>query len=93
MGLTDTIDLADDLRPDGPDPQHTNLGQRWMGPAPIGSHPGGVSDHGCLQMLGDVWEWTSSEFRPRAARATFRNWDLPVRRQIFAGFCCARDDA
>jgi iron(II)-dependent oxidoreductase len=23
---------------------------------------------------------------PAAVRGTFRNWDLPVRRQIFAGF-------
>ena len=29
--------------------------------------------------------------RPRVARATFRNWDYPQRRQIFAGFRCARD--
>lgn len=29
--------------------------------------------------------------RPRVARATFRNWDHPQRRQIFAGFRCARD--
>ena len=28
---------------------------------------------------------------PLVARATFRNWDHPVRRQIFAGFRCARD--
>jgi iron(II)-dependent oxidoreductase len=28
---------------------------------------------------------------PAAARATFRNWDHPIRRQIFAGFRCARD--
>ncbi|HKP89251.1 MAG TPA: ergothioneine biosynthesis protein EgtB [Thermoleophilaceae bacterium] len=27
--------------------------------------------------------------RPRVARNTFRNWDLPQRRQIFAGFRCA----
>ncbi|MDP9020696.1 MAG: SUMF1/EgtB/PvdO family nonheme iron enzyme, partial [Actinomycetota bacterium] len=27
---------------------------------------------------------------PSAVRTTFRNWDLPVRRQIFAGFRCAR---
>jgi iron(II)-dependent oxidoreductase len=27
--------------------------------------------------------------RPRVARVTFRNWDLPQRRQIFAGFRCA----
>jgi len=28
---------------------------------------------------------------PTAVRATFRNWDFPIRRQIFAGFRCARD--
>ena len=28
---------------------------------------------------------------PSAMRATFRNWDYPIRRQIFAGFRCARD--
>ena len=28
---------------------------------------------------------------PAACRTTFRNWDLPIRRQIFAGFRCARD--
>jgi iron(II)-dependent oxidoreductase len=26
-----------------------------------------------------------------ACRGTFRNWDFPVRRQIFSGFRCARD--
>jgi len=29
---------------------------------------------------------------PSACRATFRNWDFPIRRQIFCGFRCARDD-
>jgi iron(II)-dependent oxidoreductase len=29
--------------------------------------------------------------RPRVARVTFRNWDHPQRRQIFAGFRCAED--
>jgi len=28
---------------------------------------------------------------PRVARPSFRNWDLPERRQIFAGLRCARD--
>jgi iron(II)-dependent oxidoreductase len=28
---------------------------------------------------------------PSVARPTFRNWDLPQRRQIFAGLRCARD--
>jgi iron(II)-dependent oxidoreductase len=29
--------------------------------------------------------------RPRVARATFRNWDHPQRRQIFSGFRCVED--
>jgi iron(II)-dependent oxidoreductase len=28
---------------------------------------------------------------PLVARSSFRNWDYPIRRQIFAGFRCARD--
>jgi iron(II)-dependent oxidoreductase len=28
--------------------------------------------------------------RPGVARSTFRNWDYPIRRQIFSGFRCAR---
>ena len=28
---------------------------------------------------------------PVAKRTTFRNWDFPIRRQIFAGFRMARD--
>jgi iron(II)-dependent oxidoreductase len=28
---------------------------------------------------------------PTAVRTTFRNWDFPIRRQIFAGFRCARE--
>ena len=29
--------------------------------------------------------------RPAVARGNFRNWDYPIRRQIFAGFRCAAD--
>jgi len=29
--------------------------------------------------------------RPAVARGTFRNWDYPIRRQIFTGIRCARD--
>ena len=32
--------------------------------------------------------WATS---PLVARTTFRNWDYPIRRQIFAGFRCVRD--
>jgi iron(II)-dependent oxidoreductase len=41
-----------------------NLGRSRFSPAPAGSYAGGQSPTGCLQMAGDVWEWTSSFFHP-----------------------------
>lgn len=109
---------------DDPTPERANLGQRHLRPAPVGAYPGGVSAYGVRQLMGDVWEWTSTDlhgypgfvawpyreysevfFGPdykmlrggsfatdtAACRGTFRNWDYPIRRQIFAGFRCARD--
>jgi iron(II)-dependent oxidoreductase len=100
-----------------------NLGQRHLRPAPAGSYPEGAAPCGARQLIGDVWEWTSSDFLPYpgftawpykeysevffgpeykvlrggsfgvspvACRGTFRNWDYPIRRQIFAGFRTAR---
>jgi ergothioneine biosynthesis protein EgtB len=31
-------------------------------PCPIGTFTQGKSNFGCFQMIGDVWEWTSSEY-------------------------------
>jgi ergothioneine biosynthesis protein EgtB len=31
---------------------------------PIGSFPLGKSSYGCHQMIGDLWEWTSSDYAP-----------------------------
>lgn len=86
----------------------------------------GAADHGYgpIDMNGQVWEWTASEFsaypgfepfayaeysmpffdrgyrvlrggswatRARSVSNTFRNWDHPERRQIFAGLRLARN--
>jgi gamma-glutamyl hercynylcysteine S-oxide synthase len=99
-----------------------NLDQERLEPSRANAYPNGRSAYGCLQMLGDVWEWTDTWFerypgfrsfpyeeyseaffglryrvlrggsfatRAVVARNTFRNWDLPQRRQLFAGFRCA----
>jgi iron(II)-dependent oxidoreductase len=109
---------------DPPAPSHANLGQRHLQPAPVGAYPAGATPTGVHQMIGDVWEWTSTDFGgypgfvpfpyreysevffgpeykvlrggsfgtdASACRGTFRNWDYPIRRQIFSGFRCVRD--
>lgn len=46
-----------------PSEKHANLLESFLwGCAEIGSFPDGASHYGCQQMIGDVWEWTSSEF-------------------------------
>jgi gamma-glutamyl hercynylcysteine S-oxide synthase len=93
-------------------------------PAPVGAYPQGASAYGAEQMIGDVWEWTSSDFTPwpgftpmiyrqysepffggdykvlrggswavapSTIRPSFRNWDHPIRRQIFTGLRLAWD--
>ena len=108
-----------------PSETEANLDQLSFDVIPIDTYASNVSPLGCYGMLGDVWEWTSTDFdgypgftafpyaeysqvlfgteykvlrggswatRPGAVRNTFRNWDYPIRRQIFSGFRCARDD-
>ena len=111
---------------DAPADRHlANIDQLSFETARVGSYPRNVSPLGCYGMIGDVWEWTSSDFAPwpgftpfpyaeysavffgseykvlrggswatrsGAIRNSFRNWDYPIRRQIFSGFRCASDD-
>jgi gamma-glutamyl hercynylcysteine S-oxide synthase len=41
---------------------HANVDLAEIGPAPATAHPAGASPAGALGMIGDVWEWTASEF-------------------------------
>jgi gamma-glutamyl hercynylcysteine S-oxide synthase len=107
-----------------PGQERVNLGGLGLRPAPVGAFPSGASAYGVEQMIGDVWEWTSSDFvpwpgftpmiyrdyslpffggdykvlrggswavAPSTIRPSFRNWDYPIRRQIFTGVRVAWD--
>ena len=46
-----------------PSTDHANLFESFQwSPSILGSYPSGKSHYGCYQMIGDVWEWTSSEY-------------------------------
>lgn len=48
---------------EGPTKDRCNLLEsRYWACTKVGTYPGGASHAGCQQMIGDVWEWTSSEF-------------------------------
>jgi gamma-glutamyl hercynylcysteine S-oxide synthase len=44
------------------DATRANLDQERLQPARANAYPEGQSAYGCLQMLGDVWEWTDTWF-------------------------------
>jgi gamma-glutamyl hercynylcysteine S-oxide synthase len=49
---------------EAPVAEKANLDGRTGGCIPVGALPGGDSIFGCRQMIGNVWEWTATDFRP-----------------------------
>jgi gamma-glutamyl hercynylcysteine S-oxide synthase len=41
-----------------------NLGWKTAGTVEVAAWPDGATPTGCVQLLGNVWEWTESTFRP-----------------------------
>jgi formylglycine-generating enzyme required for sulfatase activity/serine/threonine protein kinase len=57
----------------------TGAGNRVDFPTPVGSYPQGASASGVMDLIGNVWEWTSSEAsfypgNPATVRAEERDW-------------------
>jgi len=90
--------LADVKRPwpwggTPPTREHANLDFAFDTPLDVGACPGGDSAFGCRQMVGNVWEWTASNFAPFPGFAPdpYQDYSQPWfgTRKVLRGGCFA----
>lgn len=64
---------------DAPTLGRANLDWRAMGCIPVDALPTGDSAFGCRQMIGNVWEWTASDFQayPGFVAGPYKEYSAP----------------
>jgi iron(II)-dependent oxidoreductase len=76
-----------------PTPSHANLDYAFDAPIDVGALAAGDSTFGCRQMIGNVWQWTASDFQPFAGFSAdpYKDYSQPWfgTRKVLRGGCWA----
>ena len=76
-----------------PSAEHANLDWHGMGTVDVAAFAGGDSPWGCRQMIGNCWEWTSTDFLPFPGFVAdpYKDYSKPwfYTRKVMLGGCWA----